>query len=87
MEKYFDMFWLRKKTREEQIQKRLDSVFSELTSEIEFTFSEIEIVQITNELRRKLNERLLNKKSECYSKGVEYQQKAKEIQNALDFLE
>lgn len=83
----FSGFWPQKKTREEQMQMRIDSLFSDLTSDIEFEFTELELVQILNDLRRKFSDNLVNKKSECFSKSVEFQQKAKEIQNALDILE
>lgn len=84
---FFNGFWIKNKTREQQMQKRADSVFSELTSNVEFEFTELELVQILNDLRRKFSDNLVNKKSACFSKSVEYQQKAKEIQNALDILE
>lgn len=77
----------KKKTREEQMQHRVGRLFLLLNDNSDFEFTEVENVQMLNDLRRKQNKNLLNKKSECYSKSVEYQQKAKEIQLALDILE
>jgi hypothetical protein len=79
------MFW-KKKTRDQQIEKRVESVFSELTSDIEFEFTELEIVQILNDVRRKLDNSLKNKKSDCLSKSTELVQKSTEIQSAIDLL-
>lgn len=85
--KYLNMFWPTKKTREEKIQHRVERLFLTLTDSSDFEFAELETVQIANELRRKLNESLINKKSEFCSKSVEFQQKGKEIQFALDIME
>tara|TARA_R100000541_G_scaffold56025_1_gene65214 strand:- start:1008 stop:1217 length:210 start_codon:yes stop_codon:yes gene_type:complete len=68
------MFW-RKKTKEEQLQQRVDSVFTEL-----------ETVQILNEVRRKLAESLENRKQKCISNITENSQKIKELKNASDYL-
>ena len=79
------MFW-KKKTKEQQIEKRVESVFSELTSDIEFEFTELETVQILNDVRRKLDNSLKSKKSDCLSKSTELVQKSTEIQSAIDLL-
>lgn len=79
------MFW-KKKTKEQQIQKRVESVFSELTSDIEFEFTELETVQILNEVRRMLAENLENKRQKCISNINENNQKLKELKNASDYL-
>lgn len=79
--------FFKKKTKEELMQKRALNVLSELTSDIETSFTELELVQILNDVRRKFAEYLENSKSDNISKSVEFQQKAKEIQNALEYLE
>lgn len=80
------MSLFKKKTLGQKITSRIESVFFELTSEIEHKFSPLEIVQILNEVRRKLDENLCNKKSETLSKITECQQTANDIQNAIDYL-
>lgn len=79
------MFW-KKKTREEQLQKRVESVFAELTSDIEFEFTELETVQILNEVRVLLVQNLENKRQKCISNITENNQKLKELKNARDYL-
>ena len=76
----------RKKTREELINKRVENVLTELTSDIECSFTELEQVQILNEVRRRFAEKLEVQKSECLSKSTDLQVKAKEISNAIDYL-
>lgn len=79
------MFW-KKKTREQQLQKRVESVFAELTSDIEFEFTELETVQILNEVRVLLVQSLENKRQKCISNITENNQKLKELKNARDYL-
>lgn len=76
----------KKKTREELINKRVENVLTELTSDIECSFTELEQVQILNEVRRRFAEKLEVQKSECLSKSTDLQVKAKEISNAIDYL-
>lgn len=80
------MWFFKQKTKEQQIQSRVDSVFTELTSEIEYVFTELETVQILNEVRRKLAESLENRKQKCISNITENSQKIKELKNASDYL-
>lgn len=79
------MFW-KKKTREEQLQKRVESVYAELTSDIDFEFTELETVQILNEVRVLLVQNLENKRQKCISNITENNQKLKELKNASDYL-
>lgn len=79
--------FLRKKTKEEQIDKRVGDVMQVLTNSNDFEFTDLETVLILNNVRRKFHEHLENKKSECYSKSVDFQKKAKEIENALSLFE
>lgn len=79
--------FLKKKTKEEKMNKRVSDVMQVLTNSNDYEFTDLETVLIANEVRRKLSEFLENKKSESYSKSVEFQQKGKEIENALSLLE
>jgi hypothetical protein len=81
------MIWFKKKTREEQMEKRTESVLSELLGNAEFEFTDLEKVQIVNNVRRKLSEHLNEKKSEFMEHSVTYTQKASEVVNALKYIE
>lgn len=81
------MIFFRKKTREEHIQKRTESVFAELIGDAEFEFTELETVQIVNNVRRKLSERLVAKKLGFMEQSTTATQKAKEISCALEYIE
>ena len=76
----------RKATREEKIQKRVESVFAELTSGVECEFTELETVMIINEVRSKLAQRLENKKQDCVNSIIGQNGKLKEIKIANDYL-
>lgn len=81
------MSWFKKKTREQHIQKRTESVFAELIGEAEFEFTELETVQIVNNVRRRLSDHLESKKSFLLEQSVISNQKAKEISNAIEYIE
>jgi len=76
-----------KKTREEHIQKRTESVFAELIGEAEFEFTELETVQVLNNVRRKLSEHLSAKRNDFMEQSLIKSQKAKEIGNAIEYIE
>lgn len=76
----------KQKTREQKIEKRVENVFTELTSTVECEFTELETVQILNEVRRKLAESLENRKQKCISNITENSQKIKEIDSAAEYL-
>jgi len=80
------MWFIKKKSKDQLIEQRVNNVFTELTSEIESSFTELETVQILNDVRRKLDENLGNKESECMSRIVENNQKLKELKSARDYL-
>lgn len=80
------MSWFKKKTREEHIQKRTESVFAELIGDAEFEFTELETVQIINNVRRRLSEHLETKKDSFMEESVIKSQKAKEISGAIEYL-
>lgn len=76
-----------KKDRFEEIETRVDKVFALLVSDAEFAFTELESVQICNSVRRKLSEHLKEKRSNELEISVLHNQKAIEINVALDFIE
>lgn len=79
--------FFKKKTREEHVEKRTESVLAELLGTAEFDFTELESVQIINNVRRRLCEELKFKKAYYLELSANYQQKAKEIENALEYIE
>lgn len=79
--------WPRKKTREEHIEKRVESVLAELTGTAEFEFTDLETVQIMNGVRRKLIELLKSKKGDYMELSVNNAQSATEISNVLEYIE
>jgi hypothetical protein len=82
------MKWLpRKKTREEQVKFRTENVFAVLVGSAEFEFTDLETVQILNNVRRKLVENLEAKKGTSMEQSVIHSQKASEIVNVLKYLE
>lgn len=78
---------VKKKTRSEQMEHRTGLILQLLTSTNDFTFTELENVQMMNDARRRYCQELKNKKSECLSKSLEMQQKAEELQSVIDFVE
>lgn len=80
-------FFLKKKTREEQVEHHTKSIVSVLLNENEFSFSELELVQIMNDSRRIFYNELKRRKSDCISKSLEFQQKSESIQKAIDLIE
>jgi len=81
------MALFKKKTREQQLEKRVESVFAELVSDSEFEFTDLEIVQIANSVRHKLSEHLETKKGYFMEQSVISNQKAIEIKNSIELLE
>lgn len=77
----------RKKTKEEKIEKRTSDVYEVLTSAIEFEFTELETVQILNDVRRLLVNSLNNRKNHCESIITANSQKINEINEAMQYLE
>lgn len=77
----------RKKTRQEKVEKRIEDVFEQLTSTVECEFTELETVQIINDVRRKLNIHLNARKSYHQSVITASQQSINEIQEAIQYLE
>jgi len=77
----------KKKTREQQLEKRVESVFAELISDSEFEFTDLEIVMIANSVRHKLSEHLNAKKGYFMEQSVISNQKAIEIKNSIELLE
>lgn len=77
----------KKKTREQQVEDKTEKVFTMLTNDVEFEFTDLETVQILNNVRRKLSCHLQVKKADCLEQAVNYNQKANEIVNALKHIE
>lgn len=78
---------LKKKTREEHIEKRTESVLAELLGNAEFEFTDLERVQILNGVRRGLAEHLKLKQATYIELSVNNSQIAKEIGGALEYIE
>jgi len=81
------MKFFKKKTRAEKVQKRAENVYAELTSTIECEFTELETVQILNDVRRMLDNGLNQRKSDCMSIITTNNQKITEIEKAISYLE
>lgn len=80
------MNWFKKKTREEQIDKRVESVLAELTSDVEFEFTDLETVQVINAVRRRLYDILESKKDSFYEQSTVASQNANEVISAIEYL-
>lgn len=80
------MFGFRKKTREEQMAFRTSAILTELTSKNDFEFTDLETVQILNDVRRRFIEHLNQKKIECEGKSLEFSQRANELQNVIELI-
>lgn len=80
------MAWFKKMSREQMIEKKIGYVYAELTSTIECEFTELETVQILNEVRVLLAQNIENKTQKCHSNITENNQKLKELKNASDYL-
>lgn len=79
--------FLKKKTREEHIEKRIESVLAELLGTAEFEFTDLETVQVMNGVRRKLAEHLKFKQATYIELSVNNSQSAKEVGQALEYIE
>lgn len=78
---------LKKKTREEHVEKRTESVLAELLGNAEFEFTDLERVQILNGVRRGLADHLRLKQATYIELSVNNSQSAKEIGNAIKYIE
>lgn len=76
----------KKKTDEEKINHRVNELFLKLRCDNDFTFTELEEVQIYNKLGEKIKLYLSEKATENKSKSIEHEQKANEIINAKSLL-
>lgn len=77
----------KKETPEQRFEKRFNELFSCLIKVEDVPFTELETVQLSNALRRKLHEYLEEKSSHCMEQATHFNQKANEIKQALTFLE
>jgi len=76
---------------DDSMESRVNDVYIQLVSRhsvgfSDLEFTELEKVQILNEVRRRLNENFKNKHSEYMSKITEYNQKIKELKDAESYL-
>lgn len=78
--------FFKKKTDEEKLQHRVDELFLKLICDNDFRFTELEQVQIYNQLGEKIKLYLNDKAVENKSKSIEHEQKANEIFNAKSLL-
>jgi hypothetical protein len=81
----FNLF--KKKTREEEVNKRTQDVFTILVSNSDYEFTELELVQISNNVRRQLSGFLKTRKAEFLDQSINANQRSIEIRNAIDLLE
>lgn len=82
----------KKKTKEQQIQFRVNEVFTQLLKHYEEGFStkeftELETVQILNAVKLRTGEYLIAKQNDCLQKSKQYDEKADEIKKALSSIE
>ena len=76
----------KRKTHEERVLQRTQSVFLELISDTEFEFSDIETVHIINNVKRKLMDHLNQKQIEFKNKSIKYTEKSLEINFAIELI-
>jgi hypothetical protein len=76
-----------KETQEQRFEKRVNEVFQGLIKVEDKGFTELETVQICNSVKRKLNEYLEERKAHCVEQSIHFNQRAVEINNALEHLE
>lgn len=81
------MILFKKKTREQHVAKRTESVLAELLGTAEFEFTDLETVQVLNNVRRKLSEHLERKRAEFMEQSVNSSQKAQEIKRVINCIE
>lgn len=77
----------KKRTREQQVERRTESVLSELLKNIDFEFTDLERVQVLNNVRRELAGHLKMKQATYLELSVNNSQLANEIISALEYLE
>lgn len=77
----------KKETQEQKFQKRLNELFLCLIKVEDNPFTELETVQLTNSLRRKISEHLEAKMDDCMEQATHFNQRANEIKSAFEFLE
>lgn len=77
----------RKLTSEEKVNRRTHEVFTLLISETDLSLSDLETVQVINNVRRKTNEWLKSKKNSLLEQSVNCSLQAEEVGNAIDKIE
>jgi len=79
--------FLKKKTREQLVIEKSEKVFFNLIYDSDCTFTNLEKVQILNNVRRRLSDNLNCQKKDLMEKSVTNNQKAEEITSALSKIE
>ena len=77
------MIFFKKKTKVEKMAFRVNAVLSQLTSESDFSFTDLETVQILNEVKRKYIEKLKQDREYFIDQSIQMQQKADELKTGL----
>lgn len=77
----------RKLTSEEKVNKRTGEVFTLLISETDIDLTDLEKVQVMNNVRRKTNEWLKSKKNELIEQSANCSLQAEEVGNAIKNIE
>jgi len=74
-------------TSEQKVNRRTLELFVVLNSETEYILSDLEKVQVLNNLRRVLNESLTSKKNKLIEDAVNANLSSSEVQNAINHIE
>jgi len=74
-------------TSEQKVNKRTEEIFAMLNSQTEYELTDLEKVQVLNNLRRFLNESLTSKKNKLIEDAVNANLSSSEVQNAINHIE
>lgn len=77
----------KKKTPEEKQERRAKELLTLLLSDTDYSLTDLETVQVMNNFRGLYANHLQNRRSEHLSKSTEHSQKAKELENVMQFIE
>jgi len=74
-------------TSEQKVNRRTLELFAVLNSQTEYELTDLEKVQVLNNLRRVLNESLTSKKNKLIEDSVNANLSSSEVQNAINHIE
>jgi len=80
-------YFFPKPTSEQKVNRRTLELFAVLNSETEYKLTDLEKVQVLNNLRRVLNESLTSKKNKLIEDAVNANLSSSEVQNAINHIE